>query len=71
MRKLLSLLASLSWLVPGCMVGPDFHEPKTLVRTGWIEANDPAVLTKRVEYRDWWAAFRDPVLSELVAISVP
>jgi NodT family efflux transporter outer membrane factor (OMF) lipoprotein len=51
------------------MLGPDFHQPAAKVGARWIEATDPAVATKRVEYRDWWAVFNDPVLTELVGIA--
>src|SRR5271165_6773802 len=50
----------------GCLVGPDFSSPSAPVAERWLEANDPSVNTRDLEYRDWWKVFRDPVLDRLV-----
>jgi NodT family efflux transporter outer membrane factor (OMF) lipoprotein len=56
-------------IASGCMLGPDFHQPATLVAPRWQEVANPAVDSGRSEYRDWWNVFNDPVLSRLVAIA--
>jgi NodT family efflux transporter outer membrane factor (OMF) lipoprotein len=57
-------IAGLALLLAGCAVGPDYHRPEEPVAPAW-QAPSPhggqiASLT------DWWAQFKDPVLSELL-----
>jgi NodT family efflux transporter outer membrane factor (OMF) lipoprotein len=51
------------------MIGPDFAPPAAPLAGGWIEADDPAIDTSRQEYRDWWRAFGDPQLEQLVDLA--
>jgi NodT family efflux transporter outer membrane factor (OMF) lipoprotein len=51
----------------GCMIGPDFKQPKVSVSPGWTETGDQRVRTESTTYRDWWRAFNDPVLDHLIA----
>jgi len=52
----------------GCAaVGPDFEKPEIEVADAWLEAKDADVVSNRIEYRDWWQVFSDPVLNELIA----
>lgn len=71
----LALAASLTLLVSGCMVGPDYHRPQVAVPTqwkelpGWTQAEPAAAEGPK---GDWWTAFQDPLLDELeplVAVS--
>lgn len=71
----LALAASLTFLVSGCMVGPDYHRPQVAVPTqwkelpGWTQAEPEAAEGPKGE---WWTAFKDPLLDELeplVAVS--
>lgn len=62
-------MAVLALLVAGCMIGPDFQRPPAKVAARWTESNDAGLDTNRVEYRDWWAVFNDPVLTRLIAIA--
>ncbi len=59
-------LVASALLLAGCMVGPDFQRPAAPLSSAWLEADDPAVDTSRVEYEDWWRVFDDPVLTRLV-----
>ncbi|MGC1888252.1 MAG: TolC family protein, partial [Stellaceae bacterium] len=63
----------LSVLLPlycaGCLVGPDFSSPSAPAAERWLEANDPSVVTRNQEYRDWWTVFHDPVLNRLIEIA--
>jgi NodT family efflux transporter outer membrane factor (OMF) lipoprotein len=51
----------------GCFkVGPDPFRPKAKVSTNWLDTGDRRVKTESVEYRNWWQAFNDPVLDQLI-----
>ena len=55
------------FLLSGCIkVGPDFHRPESAVSPDWIEAGDERVQNGSADYREWWKAFNDPVLDELI-----
>jgi NodT family efflux transporter outer membrane factor (OMF) lipoprotein len=65
-RSVHSLIAALL-LTTGCtMVGPDFVKPDAPVAKQWMESRYPEIKTAASEYRQWWTAFNDPVLSDLV-----
>lgn len=54
-------------LFTGCtMVGPDFLRPSLKVSDQWLEADDHRVETASAIYREWWKAFNDPVLENLI-----
>ncbi len=54
-------------LLTGCsMVGPDFRRPSTNVADQWLETGDGRVETSPAAYREWWKAFNDPVLENLI-----
>jgi NodT family efflux transporter outer membrane factor (OMF) lipoprotein len=62
----LALLCALT-LLNGCtMVGPDFLRPSTKVSDQWLEADDARVKAAPPNYREWWKAFNDPVLENLI-----
>lgn len=67
MRACLFLLVI---LVAGCSVGPTYRSPDTAkwLPTGWL--TQAASISPTIPDSTWWQAFRDPVLSELVQISV-
>ncbi len=65
-RSIYGLVAAI-FLTTGCtMVGPDFVKPEAPVAAEWMESRDPEIKTETSDYRQWWAAFNDPVLSNLV-----
>jgi NodT family efflux transporter outer membrane factor (OMF) lipoprotein len=55
-------------LAAGCMkVGPDFVKPEAGVMSNWLETGQyKQVTTQAEDYRDWWRAFNDPVLNQLI-----
>lgn len=67
-RKRLALaLVALAGLAAGCTkVGPDYVRPDTKVSQDWLEAADKRVKTDPGEYRNWWKAFKDPILDRLI-----
>jgi NodT family efflux transporter outer membrane factor (OMF) lipoprotein len=62
-----TLAASLTMLLGGCMVGPDYHRPQVTAPVqykelpGWTVAT-PAAATPTA---DWWTGFNDPLLNQL------
>ena len=53
--------------LPGCFnIGPNYVRPETKVEADWLEAGDPRVKIGQAEYRNWWKAFKDPLLDQLV-----
>jgi NodT family efflux transporter outer membrane factor (OMF) lipoprotein len=62
-----TLAASLTLLLGGCMVGPDYHRPEVTAPVqykelpGWTVAT-PAAATPTA---DWWTGFNDPLLNQL------
>ncbi|HUK06322.1 MAG TPA: efflux transporter outer membrane subunit [Stellaceae bacterium] len=52
-----------------CMVGPDYKPPVVTTAANYLEANQPAVDTKRREYEGWWQVYHDPVLDGLIEIA--
>ncbi|RJR32598.1 MAG: efflux transporter outer membrane subunit [Desulfobacteraceae bacterium] len=57
-------------MTAGCTkVGPDFAPPDALMADQWQEAGDPRLGTERADYREWWKAFADPVLDDLISMA--
>src|SRR5215813_5439887 len=59
----------LSLALAGCMVGPDFKSADAPIAQQWLEAGDPAVRTDHQDYEQWWTAFNDATLSNLVDLA--
>jgi len=59
-------------MISGCMVGPDYHAPKTQAPPAWSGVtNSSATAGTRltdnaVDLARWWTKFQDPKLTELV-----
>ena len=65
--RLVWLAAGLAMLVLGCtMVGPDYVRPPVQVEQTWLDTGDKRVQTAPAEYKDWWQAFKDPALNQLI-----
>ena len=62
---LLALLAVLG----GCTLGPDFIRPQTEVNDYWSTKGNPRVATETSVDRQWWSAFNDPALDQLISIA--
>ena len=60
-------VALLAGLVSGCaMVGPDYARPPVQVEQTWLDTGDKRVQTTTADYKDWWQAFKDPALNQLI-----
>jgi NodT family efflux transporter outer membrane factor (OMF) lipoprotein len=65
--RLVCLVASLAMLVLGCtMVGPDYVRPPVQVEQTWLDTADQRVKIAPADYKDWWQAFKDPALDQLI-----
>ena len=59
-------------MISGCMVGPDYHPPKTQAPPAWsgVTNSSAAAGTRltdnEVDLTRWWTKFQDPKLTELV-----
>ena len=63
--SLLSMVLALS----GCAVGPDFVKPEAKVDENWSEKGDPRVATQTAVNSQWWSAFNDPTLDQLIQLA--
>ncbi|MEZ6124267.1 MAG: efflux transporter outer membrane subunit [Planctomycetaceae bacterium] len=50
----------------GCMVGPDFCQPVSELRSNWSQGYDPRINSQAVDVQDWWTQFNDPILNQLI-----
>lgn len=66
MRKFWTVLL-LALLAGGCTVGPDYKRPAVDVPAGWRLDEKEA---KDLANSSWWRQFHDPVLNELISISL-
>ncbi len=53
----------------GCRIGPDFKRPAAPVADRWSDATSDGIDSSRQEYRDWWSALNDPVLTNLIGLA--
>ena len=58
------LMLLTSMFLASCMVGPEYHTPRTKVAAQWS-------IGQSEELADayWWHSFNDPVLSELIELA--
>ncbi len=72
MRQVPALSGTLAVLMAGCTVGPNFKSPEPPHVAAWRneQPGDQAVnLTTDPDPR-WWAAFNDPILTELIQTAI-
>jgi multidrug efflux system outer membrane protein len=62
-RRVRSLLGLCLVLLGACTAGPDYRRPELAVPAGWKEA----VPADQLPRGNWWEAFKDPALAELIA----
>ena len=55
---------STSMFLASCMVGPDYHAPKTKVAAQWSTGQSGELADTY-----WWHSFNDPVLSQLIEVA--
>jgi outer membrane protein, multidrug efflux system len=61
-RTLLAGTLAAVLVLPGCMVGPDYHKPDTVTPTGWKTAPDAGQVA--IGQR-WWEVYNDLTLNSL------
>lgn len=66
--KFLAALLSSS-LLAGCMVGPDYQVPPTLLPTSWASNQDKAA-RRPPQLANWWTRLRDPLLTNYIERAV-
>ncbi len=62
-------VASLSILLTGCAVGPNYHRPSVQTPNSFRDLSDnPQLQAQSASYADlpWWQVFQDPRLQELI-----
>lgn len=50
----------------GCMVGPDYVRSPSETASQWLEAEDQRLKTTSASGKQWWKAFNDPILNQLI-----
>ncbi len=68
-RSHMLVIASLALPLAGCAVGPDFVPPAAPLAANFTVANNRSLKTDHQDYRDWWRAFHDPTLNQLIRIA--
>jgi NodT family efflux transporter outer membrane factor (OMF) lipoprotein len=63
------LALALLLLDSSCMIGPNYQRPPAPVAKTWMEGGKASVDTGRMEYREWWSVFNDPVLVRLINVA--
>jgi NodT family efflux transporter outer membrane factor (OMF) lipoprotein len=61
-------LLSAVLVLGGCTVGPDFVRPEAKVNENWNEKGDARVRQTAVD-QQWWKAFQDPTLDQLIQLA--
>jgi NodT family efflux transporter outer membrane factor (OMF) lipoprotein len=59
-------------LVPplaACAVGPDFFPPSAPIADTFLGTGSRSIKSGHQDYRDWWKAFHDPTLNQLIQIA--
>jgi len=64
-----ALASIIALALAGCMIGPDFKPPAAPLARQWQELHGDAIDATRLEYRDWWSALDDPVLTQLIELA--
>jgi NodT family efflux transporter outer membrane factor (OMF) lipoprotein len=54
----------------GFKVGPNYHRPSAAVADHWIDATDKRLSSDEPDLSQWWTAFNDPQLNELIQAAV-
>lgn len=62
-------LLSMVLLLDGCAVGPDFVKPEAEIQENWNEKDDSRVATQADVASQWWRAFSDPTLDQLIKLA--
>ncbi|MDA0294698.1 MAG: efflux transporter outer membrane subunit [Planctomycetota bacterium] len=63
------LISTGSFTLGSCTVGPDYQRPQIQVPDAWHVAVVEGVTTETAAPGDWWTAFHDPTLVELIGLA--
>jgi NodT family efflux transporter outer membrane factor (OMF) lipoprotein len=55
--------------IAGCLVGPDYVQPKAPTNASWSEQTDSRFVVNAAVNTAWWNGFADPTLDQLVEIA--
>ena len=72
-RRTLLLPASLALLAGGCAIGEDYQRPTPPMPDAWRGVDAPAgqgVTSDAADLSDWWMAFDDPAMVDLVKVAL-
>ncbi|MCR9117063.1 MAG: efflux transporter outer membrane subunit [bacterium] len=50
----------------GFKVGPNYNKPAAPVSNDWIDSSDPRLESTSPDLSQWWTAFNDPVLNQII-----
>ncbi len=53
----------------GCLVGPDYKQPKAPMNQAWGDKDDPRIAVDADAEIAWWATFGDPTLNQLIEMA--
>jgi len=65
----LAIWSAAAFALAGCAVGPNYHRPPVNAPTGFRDATN-TVSTNSLADLPWWGVFKDPVLQDLVRVSL-
>ncbi len=63
------LILSTVLIFSGCTVGPDYARPETKVNENWSDKSDQRLNTQTDVDSQWWKAFNDPALDQLIELA--
>jgi NodT family efflux transporter outer membrane factor (OMF) lipoprotein len=50
-------------------LGPNFSTPETNVSEKWLEGDHPNIDSRSIDHREWWHAFNDDALNQLINLA--
>ena len=56
-------------LIACTTLGPDFSTIDSHVAEDWLESDEPRIKSSPTDHKDWWKAFNDPSLNQLVELA--
>jgi len=60
-----------AFALSGCMLGPDYQRPQTVLPTAYADAATVSAGTASTAMgADWWRLYDDPILNDLVATAI-
>jgi multidrug efflux system outer membrane protein len=71
-RWIIGLIGTMTLLMNGCMVGPNYHPPKAQAPGAWVgiptdrTGQESVATPDPVTIVEWWKSFNDPVLDSLI-----